>query len=517
MKKTVVLVSLMAAAQAFAGFANGTFYINNSTNDNTAEGHETVYAQFAGNATYEIFSLKAGKNLNLVPGDAHATTIQTMTLNENSGLIFGTHSGSKSGKSYLTALKLESLTMNSGSAMTINTATTVRIDSLTQGENAQIKVGDNATVLVKVTPGGAWNDLSKISLTGTNARKGYTVSGSFGDNGLLLEAATGNVIELSGATGILGGSGETVVTKDVILTNPGSAAAEFTTIQGDSYTFNGAISGNGNFIFGQADKDVTVTLNGDLSGWSTSNDQWGGFRNSAGKVTVNMNDEGTVNAAFNVHTLHIGADATLNKYIAVTNFSVAAGKTVSTTQHFAADSVTLADGAHLTLDTSAPTRTIQALTLGAGADVTLNYNDSHAGKTLVTSSLTLTGNSAINANLTVSDGGEMDFSSGAVLTMGCSVEIGDNVTVKIDESIIEGIISGGQTVAIITNAEAITSLDNKTWHFRNADGDSLDWANLRLEVGKDGTSIVVAPEPATATLSLLALAAFCARRKRQGT
>lgn len=158
---------------------------------------------------------------------------------------------------------------------------------------------------------------------------------------------------------------------------------------------------------------------------------------------------------------------------------------------------------------------IGVLTLGSGATVTLGTESNHA-YTLTTSGLVVSGDSGkVNADLVVSSG-TMDFTAGHALTMGCGVTIGNDVVVKLDSTVVDAIV-GGQYFDLIEGVDAsAVTLGNVS--FVSNDGRNLSSLGLALETidtGDGKVTIRVAPEPATATLSLLALAGLCARRRRR--
>lgn len=164
-----------------------------------------------------------------------------------------------------------------------------------------------------------------------------------------------------------------------------------------------------------------------------------------------------------------------------------------------------------------------SLTL-AGGTVTLGTEDDHAAA-LTVSSLTVTDNSTLNADLVLADNGSITFdfsgSDEKKLTMGCSVTLGNDYTVYLDHATItmlmsdehaEGLtlIQDIETIRDILLADNVRAYDTTT----NEESDIL----LYTQTESDGTKSLRArratPEPATATLSLLALAAFAARRRR---
>lgn len=183
--------------------------------------------------------------------------------------------------------------------------------------------------------------------------------------------------------------------------------------------------------------------------------------------------------------------------------------------------IIVATGAQLNLslrDTSMPSLTL------AGGTVTLGTEDDHAAA-LTVSSLTVTDNSTLNADLVLADNGSITFdfsgSDEKKLTMGCSVTLGNDYTVYLDHATItmlmsdehaEGLtlIQDIETIRDILLADNVRAYDTTT----NEESDIL----LYTQTESDGTKSLRArratPEPATATLSLLALAAFAARCRR---
>lgn len=158
--------------------------------------------------------------------------------------------------------------------------------------------------------------------------------------------------------------------------------------------------------------------------------------------------------------------------------------------------------------------TLGSLTL-SGNTITLGTEANHDYTLKITSTLSVSGTgSKINANLEMNSG-TMDFTSGAVLTMGCGVTIGSDVVVKLDSTMIDAIVAG-QHFNLIEGVDA-SAVTLGHVSFESNDGRDLTGLGLSLEAfdtGDGKVAIRVAPEPATATLSLLALAGLCARRRR---
>lgn len=168
--------------------------------------------------------------------------------------------------------------------------------------------------------------------------------------------------------------------------------------------------------------------------------------------------------------------------------------------------------ANKSLTTAEENAIIGALTLNAGSVLTLGTADGSHTATLTTSSLTVNGTAAINADLVV-NGGTITFADNATLTMGCNVIIGsdDTVTVVLTQDMVD-------TVAATGRYDLFTSVETATLGshivFVGADGVTLTSPSV-YSLQWDGAKIYVTPEPATATLSLLALAALASRRRRR--
>ena len=158
------------------------------------------------------------------------------------------------------------------------------------------------------------------------------------------------------------------------------------------------------------------------------------------------------------------------------------------------------DGGVLTLGDGA---SVGAVTMEQGGDISISG-------TATTGALTLTG-------------GTITFTEGAMLevTDGMNVTISDAVTieVKLSDAALEDIVNGGSydlfKVVEGDTSSVTTVLNGATISFVSTSN-----AENRVEavVQQDGGSVKIetlVPEPTTATLSLLALAALAARRRRK--
>lgn len=168
-------------------------------------------------------------------------------------------------------------------------------------------------------------------------------------------------------------------------------------------------------------------------------------------------------------------------------------------------------GRELTVSEATATA-ISSLEMDNGAVLTLgNHNID-----LTTFGLTVNGDATLTANLVIA-GGTISFANGAVLTMGCSVEIGhkDIVTVELTDEMLKTLDSGGN-VDLFASVERALLGQNVTFTRAGADPSALAGTySLVYDAGTKNISVAAVPEPATGTLSLLALAGLCARRRRK--
>lgn len=172
------------------------------------------------------------------------------------------------------------------------------------------------------------------------------------------------------------------------------------------------------------------------------------------------------------------------------------------------------------------TSKLQKLTLNSGADIGLGSKYSWGGRSIDVTTVEINDNATIDADLLVK-AGTLTFAADKSITMsdaltgGSSVTIGSEgmVTVILDAEMIQSIIDGG-SFDLISNAKAITLGTNII--LTDINGTDYSAAPINLEVVETSTTsgkkyslkVYGAPEPATATLSLLALAGLCARRRR---
>ena len=368
------------------------------------------------------------------------------------------------------------------------------------------------------------------------------------------------------------------VDRDIILTDTESNASAWIWSQGTSVkanrhtvTFSGDWSGEGTFENAGATYAENFKWSGDISNWE------GAFKLTGNTATSDVTFTGSatqVNASLTAEsgtTLNVIADndTHFNKTVTATTFKVNSGKSTELNagvtlgtmlindessaklgDTYAIETLKVAEGATASITVTATAYNsesrrdigvgkdathhignvivnteaalsfnaadvkVDALTLSAGSTVTLGAAaEGEHNFDLTTSDLTVNGNANINADLVV-NGGTLTFADNAVLTMGCDVTIGDTVTVMLTDTMVESIMAGDyvEIIAGVDNAYLSQSLtfigsgDLSDYVSRHAD----EYALKQVD-GK----IYITPEPATATLSLLALAGLCARRRRR--
>ncbi len=138
------------------------------------------------------------------------------------------------------------------------------------------------------------------------------------------------------------------------------------------------------------------------------------------------------------------------------------------------------------------------------------YKGSFDGITMEEGKLDVRGNVTTGA-LTL-NGGELSINSGVVIDLGGEdLILSDNVAITVNVTSLDDALTGNYV--LFTNMGEVTG-SSRDVTFQTYD--KTESQKAVLTYNEDGTvTVATIPEPATATLSLLALAGLCARRRRK--
>ena len=258
----------------------------------------------------------------------------------------------------------------------------------------------------------------------------------------------------------------------------------------DSLTVKGNLTVNGQL---NVDKTHSVTVSGTttLNGGTTVSQLTGSAKLTTQKLVINGQTKLSAGG-------HIVADEVVVNH----TFSPLSGSTISTASG-EPGALTVKEGGHVWQQGGA----ITMATVVDGGQMTM-YGGSFDSLELKEGTLNVNGDIATGA-LTL-NGGEVIFSEGASLDLGGeSLVLSDNVTITIKASSLDAIVS--QDYVLFTNVEDIEGADLTI----NIDAGDAGTSTVKLAMAQNGSVVVVVPEPATATLSLLALCGLAARRRRK--
>lgn len=176
--------------------------------------------------------------------------------------------------------------------------------------------------------------------------------------------------------------------------------------------------------------------------------------------------------------------------------------------------------------------------LRAAQDTELGFYAGDTGDTSTEASVRVSGTASfaagaeLRANLTMAGGAKLDVASGGVL-MGSTVTLESGISLSDDLLARIITLGAGESETLFSGVDALTLIDGTTSFTFNpgelgvGDGvlaetyfSNLSGADYRLTFADNGSgegavAITVVPEPAGATLSLLALAALASRRRRK--
>ena len=128
------------------------------------------------------------------------------------------------------------------------------------------------------------------------------------------------------------------------------------------------------------------------------------------------------------------------------------------------------------------------------------------------------GGGTLEANLVTTSGSILDFSSGALLTMGCDLTLAEGTRIVLSEDNFDTLQRGG-SVTLFTSIDTPFDMDDASRlaiYRGRVDAEMLTGqVSFHTDAQGYGTLSTPIPEPATSTLSLLALAGLMARRRRK--
>lgn len=335
------------------------------------------------------------------------------------------------------------------------------------------------------------NGISVVKDAGTheNATNGrLQVNGGDAGNHSSISAA-GNPI-------FVGGAGQ------LFLQTWGTGAI---TLDNDIYlgsSTHGDVAGYGVLRFGN-DGGHATTLNGEIVVLENTSMKSSGDKaiNINGNVTDKKNIDGSVSEGGKTLTIG-GKGYTFSGNVDVSNLDFAAGTAATFTNGFTTDSLTLGNNAAITSGTEL---TLAALTVGTGVTLDAALNLSEGATVTMAGALSLGDNALSMGSLTLS-GDLMNAILG--MTEGTTVNLFTNVTALT----LNGALSDSLTEASNQDLSSfLTGVDTGKYY--------LGYENNTVYAGLVTPDAPVidptVPEPTTATLSLLALAALAARRRRR--
>lgn len=425
----------------------------------------------------------------------------------------------KSDASVTGAVSTGSFSTNATFSAVTNNAVTLTLgraalNGVTVSKGVKLLLTDHSTL------SGTFTLAGDIAMNGNE--KVFTISGNINEN--TSPSVRGNMSS-DGATTTVS-SGANVFVNALTLTSGAMVmledSAAFTFRFGGYSDYNGVEVRSLN-----AEQNATISGSGE-SGAFAGNTNDGNYTVSNAAITLlNIGGGYKTSAATyeNVSVTTNGGDADFTFTNSASTFVVLNAKkkgiTLADAQNTASTlkEVTANEG-DVTIKHLGEGTALDSLTLNANRTTSFySSTDTSVEATIsVTKQLTVNGDSNLNANLVMTEG-TMSFAHDAQLTMGCSVTIGEEVKVVLTDADI-AMIQAGQTVDLILSAEQIT-LGNGVSELSNiyrqdSEGNLIKMSDdFKIVADSDNNKVYAMPEPATATLSLLALAGLCVRRRRK--
>lgn len=195
----------------------------------------------------------------------------------------------------------------------------------------------------------------------------------------------------------------------------------------------------------------------------------------------------------------------------------AAGRAASNRRVFYLADLTVEAGKESAFSNTTGVSVSSSLVLEGGASMAVTPDEVN-GTGLLTmggkSTLTVgQGDAALQADLLVQTGATIDF--GGVLTLGGSnVELKDGVLVFLSDALWQNVKQTGYTVVMSNVDSATLGSGTEPYYVYDNAGGTAERTKYYLAYIEADRTVVVIPEPMTATLSLLGLAALLRRRRR---
>lgn len=384
------------------------------------------------------------------------------------------------------------------------------------------KIGDGTYSGVTAAIAGAYNNGKAKSFNAfihNGLVNGDIVGGSI-NNGCDIESVNLTINNGTVNGSVIGGSKTAAgkVGKANIVINGGTitgninAGGDAGTIGDTSVTIKGGII-NGNIVKGSAtrttDAQTTVTVEGNKAKIGTNNK--GSI--TADTVTFRNVSASSYSDGFDKYSGSVTADKLTLDNVSVdvlATLTVDAIEVVngSTTSVILGDTATLST---LTLDSDT--------VFGAFKAAEARTAETAKETTISVGTLTAGTGATLNANLKFSADSTLNLAGS--LAMGSSVELASGMTLGLSPEMLEKLYSG-VSLELFTGVDSLT-LDGTTiteGTTLSADdifsGLSADYTyEMGFDAGVVSLSATMVPEPTTATLSLLALAALAARRRRR--
>lgn len=329
------------------------------------------------------------------------------------------------------------------------------------------------------------------------------------------------------------------VTNKAVLKNTSFNLKDFRFYSTASQKENMSSIANGTY---QGLTDVyTWNGSGDSAAWNSTSWKLAAAdgQNYAAGCDVQFTQEGAATASVSADTTVGNVAVKVDQTIAAesganatfTSTDIAKGKTLTlksaSTGTINLGDVTMGTDAKLMVDAAAgkldilsanAALQITTMTIGDGQNVGVHQNASVSGATILE---TLNaGGGTLTADLTMADGATLNL-GGDILTMGADSSFNVGGIVNLDATTL-GLIEAlevGESQLLVGFAEgAETDIIDGDWARAYFNLDSITDADFKMSV--EGSSISIekvsnVPEPTTGTLSLLALCALTARRRRK--